>query len=78
MPEWLLLVILFVVLRNVIQGGSSCRPRALPHGRGTTATRAPELPRPDPVTELQRAWVNGRITDEEYESALDRVYRKQQ
>ncbi len=36
----------------------------------------PLLPPESPVERLQREWVEGRITVEEYEDGLDRIYRQ--
>lgn len=50
-------------------------PRApFPAPRGGSAPAAKALPPRDPVAELQREWVEGRLSDEQYEAGLDEVF----
>lgn len=83
MPEWLiLLAIIFVALRirrrhRWHRGIREERLRALRAGREAPGTSAQAvLPRETPLESLQRRFVAGSISVEQYEAELDRMLRR--
>ena len=83
MPEWLLmLAIIFIALRihrrhRWHRGIREERLRALRAGREVPGTSAQPVPaRETPVESLQRRFVAGSISVEQYEAELDRLLRR--
>lgn len=86
MPEWLIIVIVFIVFSRVLRArryDAGCmrgRPRGLHARRREQLERERQRAVPPPRVEtpmeaLQRKYVEGSITVEEYETELDKLYR---
>ena len=86
MPEWLIILIVFFVMSRVLRArGYDARcmrgrsPRLRASGRALERERHRTMPAPkveSPMEVLQRKYVDGSITVEEYEAELDRLYRR--
>jgi uncharacterized membrane protein len=86
MPEWLIVLLVFFVVSRVIRGGRRCvhrghhqrlersANRGLSGGAGGRYVAPPKAQ--SPMEALQRRYVDGSITVEEYERELDRMLRK--
>jgi uncharacterized membrane protein len=87
MPEWLIILIVFFVVSRVVRArghdarcmsGRSHRLRERERARALQRERHRSVPAPkveSPMEALQRKYVDGSITVEEYEAELDRLYR---
>ena len=90
MPEWLIIVIVFIVMSRIVRRnryGAQCMSgrshrlrarerRALREERAAGQMRSMPAPKVEtPMEALQRRYVEGNITVEQYESELDKLYR---
>jgi hypothetical protein len=86
MPEWLIVLVVFFVMSRIVRKrryGVGCggrmhrldraRERAL--SKGGTTRAVPAAPPESPMEALQRRYVDGSLTVEQYEAELDRLYR---
>ena len=88
MPEWLIILIVFFVMSRIVRksgygaqcmSGRSHRLRASErHALEREREKRRSMPAPKvetPMEALQRRYVEGNITVEEYEAELDKLYR---
>ena len=84
MPEWLILLIIWFIVMRVQSRGSRCGPRSVPrrrhtglhYARGMRLNPPAAPPAETPLQSLQREFVSGAITVEQYEQKLDRLLRR--
>jgi uncharacterized membrane protein len=86
MPEWLIILIVFFVVSRVVRSrgdGARCmsgRSHRLDRAARRTLRRERQTAIPaakpeTPMEALQRRYVDGSITVEQYEAELDKLYR---
>lgn len=87
MPEWLIILIVFFVVSRVVRSrghGRHCmggRSQRLDRAERRALRREsqPAIPAAKPETPmeaLQRRYVEGNLTVEQYEAELDKLYRR--
>lgn len=88
MPEWLIIIAVFFIVTRLLRSrrrrfGMYRHPHRLRHARRREVRERreerrlgrPEAPAETPMQTLQRRYVAGDITVEEYERELDRLFR---